>query len=35
MTVTTPPGARLDVIALRAALAAEPDTLLVDVRKPR
>ena len=34
MTVTTPPSARLDVIALRAALAAEPDTLLVDVRSP-
>ncbi len=34
MTVTTPPGARLDVIALRAALAAEPDTRLVDVRSP-
>ncbi len=34
MTVTTPTGARLDVTALRAALAADPDTLLVDVRTP-
>lgn len=34
MTVTTPPSARLDVTALRAALAAEPDTLLVDIRSP-
>ena len=34
MTVKTPAGAPLDVMALRAALAAEPDTLLVDVRSP-
>lgn len=34
MTATTPPSARLDVTALRAALAAEPDTLLVDIRSP-
>ena len=34
MTVTRPAGERLDVMALRAALVADPDTLLVDVRTP-
>ena len=32
MTATTPARVQLHVTALRAALAADPDTLLVDVR---